>query len=105
VVKVMNSEKLNWQRVIMYHTVCSDLSDLVEVKYDILVFFSPSGIKSLFENFPDFEQDNTKIAAFGKTTVAEAKKLGLKIDLPVPTPETPSMAMALEQYIKKVNKK
>lgn len=105
IVKVMNSEKLNWQRVIMYHTVCSDLSDLTDVKYDILVFFSPSGIKSLLENFPDFKQENTRIAAFGKTTVAEAKKVGLKIDIPVPTPETPSMAMALEKYIKNVNKK
>lgn len=105
IVKVMNAEKLNWQRVIMYHTVCSDLSDLNEVKYDILVFFSPSGIKSLFENFPNFVQENTKIAAFGKTTVDEAKKMGLKIDIPVPTPETPSMAMALEKYIKNVNKK
>ena len=105
VVKVMNGEKLNWKRAIMYHTVCSDLSDLTDVKYDILVFFSPSGIKSLFENFPDFKQDKTKIAAFGKTTVTAAKKMGLKIDIPVPTPETPSMAMALEKYIKEANKK
>ena len=105
IVKVMNGEKLNWQRAIMYHTVCSDLSDLSEVKYDILVFFSPSGIKSLFENFPNFVQNNTKIAAFGKTTGAAAKELGLQIDIPVPTPETPSMAMALEKYIKNANKK
>lgn len=105
VVKVMNGEKLNWKRAIMYHTVCSDLSDLSDVKYDILVFFSPSGIKSLFENFPDFEQNSTKIAAFGKTTVKAAKDMGLKIDIPVPTPETPSMAMALEKYIQNANKK
>lgn len=105
VIKVMDSEGLDWKRAIMYHTVCSDLSDLNDVKYDILVFFSPSGIKSLFENFPDFKQDKTKIAAFGKTTVKAANEMGLKIDIPVPTPETPSMAMALEKYIKESNKK
>lgn len=105
VIKVMNNEGLDWKRAIMYHTVCSDLSDLNDVKYDILVFFSPSGIKSLFENFPDFKQDKTKIAAFGKTTVKAANEMGLKIDIPVPTPETPSMAMALEKYIKESNKK
>ncbi len=103
--KKMNSLKLDWKRAIMYQTVCSDLSDLSEVEYDILVFFSPSGIKSLFENFPDFQQKNTKIAAFGKSTTKAAKDMGLKIDIPVPTPETPSMAMALEKYIKNVNKK
>ncbi|MXV37619.1 uroporphyrinogen-III synthase [Flavobacteriaceae bacterium Ap0902] len=104
VIKVMNDEKLNWKRAIMYQTVSSDLSDLNDVEYDILVFFSPSGIKSLFENFPDFKQDQTKIAAFGKSTVSAANEMGLKIDIPVPTPETPSMAMALEKFIKENNK-
>lgn len=103
VTKTMNSIKLNWQRVIMYETVFSDLSNLHDVKYDILVFYSPEGIKSLFENFPDFKQNKTRIAAFGKTTVNTAKEMGLKIDIKVPTPETPSMAMALEKYIQKVN--
>lgn len=96
---------LNWRRAILYKTVCSDLSDLDEVKYDILVFFSPSGIKSLFENFPDFKQDETRIAVFGKSTVNAATDMGLKINIEVPTPEIPSMAMALEQYIKRANKK
>lgn len=96
---------IQWKRVILYKTVCSDLSDLDDVKYDILVFFSPSGIKSLFENFPDFKQDKTKIAAFGKTTVKAAADKGLKIDIEVPTPENPSMAMALEEFVKKVNKR
>lgn len=104
VIKVMNENKLNWQRAIMYETVCSDLSDLNEVRYDILVFFSPEGIKSLFENFPEFKQEKTRIAAFGKTTVNVAKDMGLKIDIKVPTPETPSMAMALDKYLQKVNK-
>ena len=70
-----------------------------------LVFFSPTGIKSLWENFPDFKQNNTRIAVFGETTEQEAIKTGLRVDIKVPTPETPSMTMALEKYISEVNKK
>ena len=90
---------------IMYHTVNSDLSDLASVYYDILVFFSPSGIESLLSNFPDFKQNNTRIAVFGKTTVKAAEKAGLRIDISAPTPKVPSMSKALDIYIEKVNKK
>jgi len=96
---------ISWERAILCRTVSNDLSDLKEVKYDILVFFTPSGVKSLFENFPHFKQDNTRIAVFGKTTVQAAKELGLRIDIEVPTPETPSMTMALDKYVKEANKK
>ena len=103
--KVLNDLKLNWTRAIMYRTVSSDLSDLNNVKYDILVFFSPLGIKSLFENFPKFKQDKTRIATFGKSTVEAATQAGLKVDIQVPAPGIPSMSMALEEYIKSANKK
>ncbi len=103
--KFLDEMGLNWDRGILCRTVSSDLSDLGDVKYDILVFFTPSGIKSLFENFPGFVQDQTRIAVFGKTTVQAAKEMGLRIDIEVPTPETPSMTMALEKYMKAVNKK
>lgn len=96
---------IDWERGVLCRTVSSDLSDLSDVKYDILVFFTPSGIKSLFENFPTFEQNKTRIAVYGKTTVAAAKEMGLRIDIEVPTPEIPSMSMALEKYIQKANKK
>ncbi len=96
---------ISWERSILCRTVSSDLSDLKDVKYDILVFFTPSGIRSLFENFPHFTQENTRIAVFGKTTVQAAKELGLRIDIEVPTPEMPSMTMALEKYVKEANKK
>jgi uroporphyrinogen-III synthase len=96
---------VNWTRGILYRTVVSDLSDLEDVFYDILVFFSPSGIASLFENFPDFKQNNTRIAVFGNSTVRAATNAGLKCNITAPTPETPSMTMALEKYIKEVNKK
>ena len=96
---------VKWTQSVFYKTVVSDLSEYKDVFYDVLVFFSPSGIESLFENFPDFEQKDTRIAVFGNTTVKKAKEAGLKIDIMAPTPDTPSMTMALEKYIKKVNKK
>ncbi|MFD0992718.1 uroporphyrinogen-III synthase [Tenacibaculum geojense] len=97
--------KIDWTRADLYRTVVSDLSDLEDVFYDILVFFSPSGIDSLFQNFPDFKQNNTRIAVFGNTTKKAVEDRGLRVDIAAPTPETPSMTMALEKYIKEVNKK
>jgi len=95
---------INWKRAIFYKTVISDLSDLENVFYDILVFFSPSGIDSLLHNFPDFKQNDTRIAVFGNTTIKAVEEAGLRVDIAAPTPETPSMTMALEKYIEKVNK-
>ncbi|SEP95239.1 uroporphyrinogen-III synthase [Hyunsoonleella jejuensis] len=95
---------VNWKQATFYKTVVSDLSDLANVYYDVLVFFSPSGIESLFQNFPDFKQNNTRIAVFGNTTIKAVEEKGLRVDIAAPTPETPSMTMALEKYIEKVNK-
>lgn len=103
--EVLNALKVKWKEAIFYKTVISDLSDLRDVFYDILVFFSPTGIKSLFENFPDFKQNDTRIAVFGSTTEQEAIDSGLRVDILAPTPETPSMTMALEKYIIEANKK
>ena len=102
---LLNDLAIKWKQATFYKTVVSDLSDLRDVYYDILVFFSPSGIKSLFENFPDFEQNNTRIAVFGNTTVKACTDKGLRVDIQAPTPETPSMTMALEKYIQEVNKR
>jgi len=94
--------KIDWKRAVLYKTVVSDLSDLRDVYYDVLVFFSPSGIESLFKNFPDFEQNNTRIAVYGKTTLKAAEKANLRIDIQAPTSETPSMTMAIEKYIERI---
>lgn len=101
---VLDDLKVTWKQATFYKTVVSDLSDLENVFYDILVFFSPSGIVSLLENFPNFKQNETRIAVFGNTTVKAAADNGLRVDIQAPTPETPSMTMALEKYIKEVNK-
>jgi len=97
--------KVNWKQGIFYKTVVSDLSELKDVTYDILVFFSPSGIKSLFENFPDFKQNDTRIAVFGNSTIRAAEEHNLVVNIQAPTPETPSMTMALKKYIQKTNSK
>jgi uroporphyrinogen-III synthase len=102
--QTLNSLKVDWAVATLYKTVMSDLSDLADVYYDILVFFSPTGIKSLFKNFPDFQQNKTRIAVFGSTTQKEALDSGLIVDIMAPTPEAPSMTMALEKYVSKVNK-
>ncbi|WP_228853678.1 uroporphyrinogen-III synthase [Aegicerativicinus sediminis] len=102
--ETLNNLGVKWKEAIFYKTVISDLSDLADVYYDILVFFSPSGIESLFHNFPDFKQNETRIAVFGNTTIKAVEERGLRVDIAAPTPETPSMTMALEKYINQVNK-
>lgn len=102
--KLLDKHKIKYTKAVLYKTVCSDLSDLKEVFYDVLVFFSPTGIKSLFYNFPDFKQNNTKIAVFGQHTAKAASDESLKIDIQAPNPKAPSMVMALDQYIQEFNK-
>ena len=102
--EILNGLNVKWKQAVFYKTVISDLSDLANVYYDILVFFSPSGIESLFHNFPDFKQNDTRIAVFGNTTIKALEARGLRVDISAPTPETPSMTMALEKYIEKSNK-
>ncbi len=96
---------VKWTRIDLYRTVVSDLSDLEDVFYDVLVFFSPSGIESLFKNFPDFQQKETRIAAFGNSTVNAVTQAGLKCDIVAPSKDNPSMTMALDNYIKEANKR
>ena len=103
--KSLEESGLNYTKAQMYKVACSDLSDLKDVKYDILVFFSPTGIKSLFQNFPDFVQEKTRLAVFGPTTVKSVEDHNLRIDIRVPNKNAPSMSMALEQYIKEANKR
>lgn len=109
---VANEETQKWLQdngysftpAVLFRTVISNIQDLEKVYYDIIVFFSPSSVQSLYENFPDFQQKNTRIAAFGASTQQELLKHNLILDIPAPTPESPSMTMAVEQYIKLVNK-
>lgn len=101
---LLDKHNFNYSKAILYRTECSDLSDLADVNYDVLVFYSPSGIKSLFQNFPDFKQNDTKIASFGSKTAKAAEEAGLRLDITAPQPQAPSMTMALENFIKDYNK-
>jgi uroporphyrinogen-III synthase len=88
----------------MYKTLSSDFSNVKDFDYDILVFYSPSGIKSLRENFPGFVQGEIKIAAFGPTTATAIEMEGLRLDIHAPNPKAPSMTMALDDFLKEYNK-
>jgi uroporphyrinogen-III synthase len=102
--KFLQENGYDFKSAVLFRTVCSDLSDLAEVFYDVIAFFSPSSIHSLFINFPDFVQNATRIAAFGASTHKAVLEHGLILDIPAPTPNAPSMTMAIEQYIKQIEK-
>ena len=99
----LRENSYRFSEAITHHTIAANLSDLKEVFYDILAFFSPSGIHSLYTNFPDFKQNNTRIAAFGPATAKAVRDAGLVLDIEAPLPNAPSMTGALEIYIKKAN--
>jgi len=104
IAKVLDEAGVDWTRAIMYRTVCSDLSDIKINDYDVLIFFSPQGVNSLFENFPNFEQGKARIGVFGEFTKKAALEKKLSIDFEAPTKESPSMTMALEKFIQETNK-
>jgi len=103
--ETLEAAKIPFTKAMLYRTVASDLSDLEDVYYDMLVFFSPGGIESLFKNFPDFKQNNTVIAAFGPTTANAVVKNNLRLDVHAPMPNAPSMTAAIEMFIKERLKK
>lgn len=97
----MRANNLKFSEAVIYRTVASDLSDLSDVKYDCIAFFSPSGISSLFINFPDFVQGGTRLAAFGPTTAKAVIDASLILDIEAPHPNAPSMTGAIEAYIRR----
>ena len=101
----LDENKINYSKAVIYKTLASDLSDIEIEGYDLLVFFSPAGVKSLFKNFPEFTQNHTLIGAFGPSTVKAVKDSGLNVDIAAPTKTALSMTVAIEQHIQKHNKK
>tara|TARA_X000000368_G_scaffold164873_1_gene130051 strand:- start:2026 stop:2817 length:792 start_codon:yes stop_codon:yes gene_type:complete len=99
----LKDNECTYSEAIIYNTVPSDLKRLKKVFYDILVFYTPYGIDSLVKNFPDFEQNNTRIAGFGKNTAKAIKENNLKLDIKAPMKDVPSMTRAIELYIKQSN--
>jgi uroporphyrinogen-III synthase len=98
--RMLDRKKFKTTKVVLYRSVISDLSDVNIYDYDLLVYYSPTEIKSLLQNFPDFEQGEKFIACFGPATVKAAKEAKLRIDIQAPSPQFPSMTMAIEHYLK-----
>jgi uroporphyrinogen-III synthase len=103
--KLLTANKISFTKAIIYRTLCTDLSNIKIDKYDMLVFFSPATITSLYKNFPKYEQGNTLIAAFGSATSKAVKKAGLKLNIEAPKLKMPSMTSAIEQFLTKDDKK
>lgn len=99
IIQILNESKVDWTKAIMYQTKSSDLSDINLDDYDLLVFFSPQDVKSLVENFKDYQNKKFKIATFGMTTKIAVEEIGLKVDIITPTPGNPSMAKAISNFI------
>lgn len=103
--EILAKHQIEYSEAIIYKTVASDLSDLSDVKYDMLVFFNPSAIDSLYYNFPKFKQDETRLAIYGNSTAEAVKAHKLKINVFAPTPENPSLVDAIKKYITEANKR
>ena len=103
--KMLDENKIYYKKAIIYKTLASDLSDIDIRKFDMLVFFSPAGIKSLFKNFPEFIQNDTAIGAFGPSTAKSVTDAKLILNIQAPTKTAPSMTMAIEQYLINESKK
>lgn len=101
----LNKNKIAFTKAAFYKTVSSDMSQFPVQDFDMIVFFSPNGVESLSKNFPDFQQGNIHVGTFGEGTAQAAEASGLVVQLKAPMPKAPSMAMALEWYLKQVNGK
>lgn len=99
---VLEDRKIPFTKAVMYRTVSNKFGPEEEFNYDMIIFFTPSGIRSLFENFPEFEQGDIAIGAMGTKTIDELNKSGLRLDITVDD-KHPSMASAMEAYLKEHN--
>ena len=100
---MLDAKGISYSCGVMYRTVSNDFSTEEDFDYDMLVFFSPSGIQSLLKNFPNYTQGETVIATFGPATAKSVEDAGLRLDLQAPTPEFPSITAALDAYLKQHN--
>lgn len=105
IARAMDEKKLKHTEGVMYRTVPNDFVGDEPFDFDMLVFFSPSGVQSLLHTFPNFEQGDMAIACFGPTTAKAIRDAGLRLDLEAPTAQYPSITGALNAYIAEVNKK
>ena len=99
----LDNTKIKYEKAVMYRTVSNDFTPEETFDYDMLLFFSPAGIDSLLKNFPEFNQGDIKIGAFGNSTAKAVEDAGLRLDFQAPNPKTPSMTAALDAYLTEHN--
>lgn len=111
--EAFDSEIANWLKAnnceyeipVLYKIISSDIKEVINKNYDVICFFTPGGVRSLFENFPDYKQNSTLIGIYGFNTIKVAEEFGLKPNVTAPTPENPGMVGALEKFIISSRKK
>src|SRR4051812_41908442 len=102
----LKSNGCSFSLAFMYRTASNDVKDILNDKeYDVICFFTPSGVKSLFDNVPKFKQNGTVIGAFGSNTSRAIEEAGLKLGIKAPEPQAPSMVAALERFLNSESKK
>lgn len=100
IVNWLKTNKCAYQLGFMYRTISNDIKELlVGLDYDVICFFTPSGVKSLYDNFPGFKQNGTVIGAFGNNTSKAVEEAGMSLEIKVPSPQKPSMVSALDQFL------
>lgn len=102
---ILDEHNIKYTKAVMYRTVSTKFEPDEPFDYDMLLFFSPSGIDSLLKNFPDFHQGDIKIGCFGSSTAKAIKDAGLRLDVEAPSPKTPSMTAALDNFLKEEKEK
>ncbi len=106
IVNWLKNNNCTYQLAFMYRSVSNDVKEVMDKKaFDIICFFTPSGVRSLFENYPGFNQNGALIGAFGNNTVKAGEDLGLSVNIKAPAPQAPSMISALDQYLSALAKK
>jgi uroporphyrinogen-III synthase len=102
----LKNNQADFTEAVIYETEPADLSDMKgKMNFDMIILFTPSGVQSLFQNFPGFTQGDVRIAGMGASTIKAMEDKNLRIDVIAPTPESPSMTMALEKYLAQSNRK
>lgn len=105
IVNWLKNNKCEFALAFMYRTISNEINQIMESDYDVICFFTPSGVKSLYDNIPDFKQQNTMIGAFGNNTSKAVEEAGLTLLIRAPAPQSPSMVAALEQFLSAEAKK
>jgi uroporphyrinogen-III synthase len=101
----LKHNKCEYATPVLYNIVSNDIKKVIAKNYDIICFFTPGGVKSLLENFPNYQQNGTRLGAFGVNTLKAAEDAGLTLDIKAPMPQTPGMVSALDKYLQSVNAK